>query len=167
MAWKGFMNNSLLLFLFVFLSSYSLYAADKDEPIHVRAQSVSLDEITGVSKFLGEVKITQGTLILKGQEVQIFNNEKEVTKVIANGDSNQQAYYKQDRPNQERFIEAKADKITYIVNEEMVHLEGGAYLLQGYDKFTGGTLDYDIKNDRVIAKKSEDGKERVKFKIRL
>ena len=49
----------------------------------------------------------------------------------------------------------------------MVHLEGGAYLLQGYDKFTGGTLDYDIKNDRVIAKKSEDGKERVKFKIRL
>jgi lipopolysaccharide export system protein LptA len=167
MAWKGFMNKFLLSLFLVFLSSFILHAADRDEPIHVRAQSASLDEIKGYSKYLGEVNITQGTLILKGQEVQIFNNEKEVTKVIANGDSNQQAYYKQDRPNQERFIEARADKITYIVNEEMVHLEGGAYLLQGYDKFTGGTLDYDIKNDRVIAKKSEDGKERVKFKIRL
>ena len=161
------MNNYLLMFLFVFLSPYPLYAADKDEPIYVKAQSASLDEITGVSKFLGEVNITQGTLILKGKEVHIFNDEKEVTKVIANGDGNHQAYYKQDRPNQERFIEAKADKITYNVSEEMVYLEGRAYLLQGYDKFTGGTLDYDIKNDRVIAKKSEDGKERVKFKIRL
>jgi len=161
------MNKPILIFFLILVFNHLVLAADRDEPIHVKAQSASLDETKGYSKYLGKVLFTQGTLILRGQKVQIFNNDKEVTKVIANGDAIEQAYYKQDRPNQERFVEAKADKITYIVNEEMVHLEGGAYLLQGYDKFTGGTLDYDIKNDRVIAKKSEDGKERVKFKIRL
>jgi len=161
------MNKFLLPIFLFFIYSNFVYAADRDESIHVRASSALLDEIKGFSNFIGSVRISQGTLILKGQEVQIFNNDKEVTKVIANGDDNQQAYYKQDRPNQERFIEAQANRIVYLVNEEMVRLEGSAYLLQGYDKFTGGFLEYDIKNDRVIAKNSEDGKERVKFKIRL
>ncbi len=36
-----------------------------------------------------------------------------------------------------------------------------------FDSFSGDTLDYDINNDKVVVKGSEDGTERVKFKIVL
>jgi lipopolysaccharide export system protein LptA len=49
----------------------------------------------------------------------------------------------------------------------MVYLVGNAYLIQGFDSFSGDSLSYDINNDKVIVKGSEDGTERVKFKIVL
>ena len=47
----------------------------------------------------------------------------------------------------------------------MILLVGNAHLVQGFDSFSGDTLNYDINNDKVIVKGSEDGTERVKFKI--
>ncbi len=39
----------------------------------------------------------------------------------------------------------------------MIFLVGNAYLIQGFDSFSGDTLKYDINNDKVIVKGSEDG----------
>ena len=49
----------------------------------------------------------------------------------------------------------------------MVFLVGTARLVQGFDSFSGDTLDYDINNDKVIVKGNKYGTERVKFKIVL
>jgi len=160
------MSNLLKLISLSFMFSYS-YSAVNSDLIRVSSKSAFLDKKNGYSVFIENAIATEGSLVLKGQKIEVFNKNNDVIKVIGHGDKRNQAYYEQDRPNFERFVEAKADKISYFVNEEIVRLEGNAYILHGYDKFTGGALDYDIKNDRVIAKKSEDGKERVKFKIRL
>ena len=44
---------------------------------------------------------------------------------------------------------------------------GNAYLVQGFDSFSGDSLIYDMNNDKVLVKGSEDGTQRVKFKIDL
>ena len=62
---------------------------------------------------------------------------------------------------------ATAILITYDVNEGMIFLVGDAYLVQGFDSFSGDSLTYDINNDKVLVKGSEDGSKRVKFKIDL
>ena len=49
----------------------------------------------------------------------------------------------------------------------MIFLEGDAHLIQGFDSFSGEKLNYDIDNDKVTVKGSEDGTKRVKFKIDL
>jgi lipopolysaccharide export system protein LptA len=49
----------------------------------------------------------------------------------------------------------------------MIFLEGDAYLVQGFDSFSGDSLTYDINNDKVLVKGSVDGTKRVKFKIDL
>ena len=46
-------------------------------------------------------------------------------------------------------------------------LKGDAHLVQGFDSFSGETLDYDIVNDKVIVKGSDDSTKRVKFKIKM
>jgi lipopolysaccharide export system protein LptA len=35
-----------------------------------------------------------------------------------------------------------------------VRLEGNAHLVQGFDSFSGGILNYDIKKDKMVAGKS-------------
>jgi lipopolysaccharide export system protein LptA len=105
--------------------------------------------------------------LITAELIQVQTNSDGVETMIAKGTPDKPAKYIQSQENQARFIEATADLITYDVNEGMVYLVGNAYLIQGFDSFSGDTLSYDINNDKVIVKGSEDGTERVKFKIVL
>lgn len=170
MAWLGVMNNmnKTLLFFLSFLS-FASYALQRDakQPIEIEADSVVVDERKGLSVYTGNAKITQGSLMLSAEKIQLFNTQKKVTKMIAIGTKNKRAHYKQNQPNQQRFIEASALNITYFIQQQILHLKGRAHLLQGFDSFKGSMLNYDIKNNKVVAKQSKDGTQRVRFKIRL
>ena len=140
---------------------------DADKPIEIEAQSVTVDENTGFNEFSGNVKVRQGSLLLLAELVQVQTKNEEVLSMIAKGSLEQPAKYSQEQENQERFIEATATLIKYNVNESMIFLIGNAHLVQGFDSFSGDTLDYDIDNNKVVVKGSEDGAQRVKFKIVL
>ena len=99
--------------------------------------------------------------------IQVQTNADGVKTMIAKGTIVKPAKYIQSQENQARFIEATANLITYDVNEGMIFLVGDAYLVQGFDSFSGDSLTYDINNDKVLVKGSEDGTKRVKFKIDL
>ena len=161
------MNRVFLIYLYC--ASFGVYALPDDakQPIQVKAYTVVIDEQKGLSTYTGDAKVSQGSLMLSADKIELYSNQKEVTKVLAVGSKKRLAYYKQNQPNRSRFIEAGAIKINYLIKKEIVQLRGKAHLIQGFDKFSGGTLDYDIKNDKVILEQSKDGKERVKFKIKL
>jgi lipopolysaccharide export system protein LptA len=161
------MINRLCFIVFLIPNMVIALQEDATQPIKVKAQTVLIDEKQGFSVYTGKASVIQGSLILSAEKIQLLSNQTQVTKVVAKGNKKQRAHYQQSQPNQSRFIEATADNITYLVQKEMVHLKGHAHLVQGFDSFSGGTLDYDIKNDKVIANKSKDGVQRVRFKIKL
>ncbi|SFV85134.1 LptA, protein essential for LPS transport across the periplasm [hydrothermal vent metagenome] len=136
-------------------------------PTDVKAYAVVIDERLGLSTYTGNAQIVQGSLIISAESIQIFSKNQEITKVIAVGTKKKPAHYKQNQPKQPRFIEATAQNITYFVGKQLVKLKGRAHLIQGFDSFSGGTLNYDIKKDKIFAKKSKDGTQRVQFKIKL
>ena len=140
---------------------------DKKQPIEIEAQSVIVDETTGFSEFSGNAEVRQGSLLLLAELIQVLTNNDEVVSVTAKGSLEKPAKYIQSQENQARFIEATATLITYDVNAGMIFLVGNARLVQGFDSFSGNTLNYDINNDKVVVKGSEDGTERVKFTIVL
>ena len=160
--------NKLLFLLMAFVTSL-VFALPEDakEPIEIEAQTVVVDEATGFNEFSGNAEVRQGSFLLLAELIQVQTDNEEVVSMIAKGSLERPAKYIQSQENQARFIEATATIITYDVNEGMVFLVGNAHLVQGFDSFSGDTLDYDINNDKVIVKGSEDGTERVKFKIVL
>ena len=160
------MNKFLLIILILSATTFAL-KDDSQQPLEIEADTVLIDERTGLSIYSGDVKVVQGSLILSAEVIQLFSNQQKVTKIVAKGSKNKRAYYKQNQPNQQRFIEATALNISYLIKKEFIHLQGNVHLIQGFDSFKGATLDYDIKNDKVIAKQSKDGTERVRFKIKL
>ena len=137
------------------------------QPIEIEAKSVTVDESTGFNEFSGNAKVKQGSLLLFAELIQVQTNSDGVETMIAKGSLEKPAKYIQSQENQARFVEATATLITYNVNEGMIYLVGSARLVQGFDSFSGDSLDYDINNDKVVVKGSEDGTERVKFKIVL
>ena len=160
--------NKLLILLMVFVTSLVLaLPEDANQPIEIEAQSVVVDETTGFNEFSGDAEVRQGSLLLLAELIQVQTENEEVVTVLAKGSLEKPAKYIQRQENQARFVEATATLITYDVDEGMIFLVGNAHLIQGFDSFSGDTLDYDINNDKVIVKGSEDGTERVKFKIVL
>ena len=160
--------NKLLILLMVFITSL-VFALPEDtkQPIEIEADSVVVDETTGLNVFSGDAKVTQGSLLLLAELIEVQTDNGEVVTMIAKGSLEKPAKYIQSQENQARFIEATATLITYDVDEGMIFLVGNAHLVQGFDSFSGDTLNYDINNDKVVVKGSEDGTERVKFKIVL
>ena len=160
--------NKLLILLMVFVTSLVLaLPEDTKQPIEIEAQSVAVDETTGFNEFSGDAEVRQGSLLLLAELIQVQTENEEVVTVLAKGSLEKPAKYIQSQENQARFVEATATLITYDVDKSMIFLEGNAHLVQGFDSFSGDRLSYDINNDKVIVKGSEDGTERVKFKIVL
>ena len=158
--------NKLLILLTAFITSL-VFALPEDskQPIEIEVKSVVVDETTGFNEFSGDAEVRQGSLLLLAALIQVQTDNEGVVSVVAKGSLEKPAKYTQSQENQSRFIEATATLITYDVDEGMIFLVGNAHLVQGFDSFSGDTLDYDINNDKVIVKGSEDGTERVKFKI--
>ena len=161
------MNKLIILAALFFTSLAFALPEDAKQPIEIQAKSVTVDETTGFNEFTGNAEVKQGSLLLFAEIIQVQTNSDGVETMIAKGTPEKPAKYIQNQENQARFIEATATLITYNVNEGMIFLVGNAYLVQGFDSFSGDSLNYDINNDKVIVKGSEDGTERVKFKIVL
>jgi len=137
------------------------------QPIEIEADSVMVDEKSGLNEFIGDAEVRQGSLVMNAEIIQVQSNADGVETMLAKGTLDKPAKYLQSQENQSRLIEATATLITYDVNEAMIFLVGNANLVQGFDSFSGDSLSYDIDNDKVLVKGSEDGVKRVKFKIDL
>ena len=161
------MNKIIILFTVLFATVAIAQTEDTKLPIEIEANSVIVDETSGFNEFLGDAVVRQGSLLITAEVIQVQTNDDGVETMFAKGSPDKQAKYIQSKKDQSRFIEATADQITYDVNKGMVFLLGNANLIQGFDSFSGDSLNYDINNDKVIVKGSEDGTERVKFKIVL
>jgi len=160
--------NKLIIVTTLFFTSFAFaLPEDAKQPIEIEAKSVTVDETTGFNEFSGNAEVKQGSLLLFAELIQVQTNSDGVETMIAKGTLEKPAKYIQSQENQARFIEATATLITYNVNEGMIFLVGNAHLVQGFDSFSGDSLNYDINNDKVVVKGSEDGTERVKFKIVL
>lgn len=155
-----------LVCLFLSNNAFALLS-DSKAPIEIKAKTVIVDERRGLSIYTGDVKLTQGSLSLSAENVEIFSTQNKVTKVIAKGSSKQRAHYQQNQQNKSGLITADAENIIYSLQQETIHLKGNAHLVRSFDSFGAHTLDYDIKNDKIMAKQSKDAAERVRFKIKL
>ena len=140
--------------------------SDREQPIRIQADAAIVDEKNGSSVYKGNVIITQGTLEVTANEVEIFTADGEVIQIIAKTeeDSELLAHYQQQVNETMDMVVADARKITYLVQEERLHLSGDAQLQQVQDVFTGQLLYYDLGRG-IVNLKSSGGSDRVNMTI--
>ena len=123
-------------------------STDSNQPMLIEANSAELDDKNGVSIYRGNVKVTQGTLVLTGETMTVYNSGNDISKVIMEGEP---ATYRQRPDGKEQDINASARKMEYFKNPDKVILTTDAKVEQEGDILRSEHIVYDIDNDQVTA----------------
>lgn len=161
-------SSILLLLLGMLILSVKVGAltSDGEQPLHIQADAAVMDDAKGSSVYRGNVTIEQGTLQIKADEVEIITSDSEVIQIIASADADSKnlAHFEQLPDDSKDRIYADARKITYLVQEERLHLSGKATLRQTKDILTGELVYYDISQG-IMSLKSDGQQGRIDVTI--
>ena len=159
------MNNLGILWIFLALNILPGYSwalsSDREKPMLIEADRAELDDGKGISIYRGNVKVTQGTLVLTGEVMTVYNKGDDVEKVIMEGNP---ATYRQRPDDKDQDVRAKAMRMEYYTNPEHIILLDQAEVEQEGDKLRSDRIEYDVVEDRVNAGTNEPN-ERVKITI--
>ncbi|MDN3555598.1 lipopolysaccharide transport periplasmic protein LptA [Halomonas maura] len=139
---------------------------DASAPIQVEADRLDLDDRAGTAVYRGDVTITQGSMQLTGERVEIQRNAAgRLTRATATG---QRAYLEQKPAPDEPLVRGWGRTVVYHVAERRIELIDQAELHQGGDTFDGGYLEYFLDRRVVQARSAaEEGDDRQRVRMTL
>ena len=162
MSYRTELALAVLLGLLVLVASPATLAlsSDKDQPIDIEADSVDIDESKGQSIYVGNVKVTQGSIRLLADRVTVFHTDGDPQKFIATGEP---ARFRQMPDNSDVPIQARALRMEYVINGDLVTLIEQAVVLQGKDTMRSDRIVWDRVRGKVKGGLAAEGKQRVKM----
>jgi len=146
-----FSNPLFRLVLIGFLLIGHAYAlpTDRQQPLHIDADYARMDDAKGISIYTGDVKITQGTLLLTGEKVIIHHKGGDIESIFTEGDL---AHYEQQPETEKEKVYADGEIIEYYVSKEQLVLKKQGSFKQEGNLIKGDYIEYNIATDKVIAK---------------
>jgi lipopolysaccharide export system protein LptA len=117
---------------------------DRDKPVNLEADTVTLDDINKVSVYQGNVVLSQGTMLLRADRVQVTQNADGLDKVSATG---RPVAFRQKLDGREEYIEGYADRIEYNGATSQLELIGQAMLRRGSDELRGAQISYNANTE--------------------
>ena len=140
-------------------------SSDGELPMQIEADSVEVREQEGISIYKGNVIITRGSTLIKGQLIHIYQKNNIIDRIRVEGDP---ASFKQlNDLNQE--ILAQCLDMEYLSSEGILVLKKQALLVQHNNRFTSDHIVYNTRKDLVQAgseaQSNGDGKQRVTITI--
>lgn len=138
--------NFLLISMLVTALPLSALAekADRDKPVHLEADNVTLDDIKKISIFQGNVILIQGTLMMRADRIEARQNGDGLQSVSASG---RPVSFRQKRDGVDEYIEGFANQVEFDNVQSLLSLSGDARLRKGDDEIRGNLITYDAKTE--------------------
>ncbi len=118
--------------------------ADREKPIHLEADRVTVDDAKQIATFEGNVVLTQGTLTIRGSRMEVRQDADGFRQGITWGNL---AYFRQKRDGADEYVEGWAERIEYESKGEKVQLFTRAMLKRGADEVRGNYISYDATTE--------------------
>lgn len=123
-------------------------SSDFSKPIKVDSKSQFVDGKNKTSLFKDDVRITQGSLIIDADEVEVIATAGDGKEVfVARG---KPASYSQIMDDGTP-VKAKANEIRYEVSKRTISLTGNAELQQDTSMVKGDNITYDMAKEQLLA----------------
>lgn len=132
---------------------------DKNQPISVQADSVSIDNKTGTSIYEGNVVVINGSTHLTAAKATItMAKDNKIKEAEADGQGDIQAHYWTLTDPQKPELHAFADIIRIFPEKKLVYLIGHAKVNQGEDVYQAPEIEYNTETQHVFSPKSIQGR---------
>ena len=139
-------TNKLLLAAFMLFCTPFCFAerADSDKPIHLEADQVRIDDAQQISTFTGNVKLSQGTLLIRGDKIIVTQDQDGFKHGTAYGNT---ASFRQKREGLDEYVEGYGERIEYDTRVETVDFYVRARLKRDLDEVLGEHITYSAKTE--------------------
>lgn len=118
--------------------------ADREKPINLEADRVTVDDAKQIATFEGNVVLTQGTLMIRGDRMLIQQDKEGFKHGTTWGNL---AYFKQKREGYDEYIEGWGERIEYDTRTDKAELFTRAMMRRGQDEVRGNYISYDGRTD--------------------
>ena len=146
--------------------------ADRDQPVNIEADRVTVDDRNKVHIFDGSVVLTQGTLTIKGDKLVVTQGADGFQTGVATATGERLASFRQKREGSDTFVYGEAERIEYDSRNERARLFNRARVKSGGDEVHGHYIEYDalsedylVTNQPGAAASGADGDGRVRAVI--
>ena len=152
-------KNKILVLIALLISYHFSYAekADRDKPIEIEADTMTVDDAKSTSIYTGDVILTQGTLLIRADELIVRQDKQGFQHSTSLGNP---TTFKQKMEGSDEYIEGKALRIDYDGHMDKIHLYQNAEVKRGRDIVVGEYITYDANAEvaQAMSSKTENGK---------
>ena len=150
--------KNIILLLIGLCTSLQVFAeaADRDKPIELEADTVTVNDAKKTSTYTGTVILTQGTLIIRADKLIVREDKEGFQHSTSTGNP---TTFKQKREGKNEYMEGSAQRIEYDGRMDKVQLYTKAWVKRGEDIVYGDYISYDANAEyaEVIGGTKSDG----------
>jgi lipopolysaccharide export system protein LptA len=118
--------------------------ADRNKPINLEADRVTIDDARQIAIFEGNVVLTQGTLQIRGDRMEVLQDKEGFKQGTTWGNL---ASFREKRDGHDEYIEGWAERIQYDSRIETLQMFDRARLMRGQDEVRGNYISYDARTE--------------------
>ena len=118
--------------------------ADRNEPMHLEADQVVMDDAKQISTFTGKVRLSQGTLLILGDKIVVVQDKDAFKHATVYGNT---AEFRQKRDGSNEYVEGYGERIEYDMRTETLDFSGKARLKRNLDEVSGDHITYNTKTE--------------------
>lgn len=114
--------------------------ADRDQPIELEADTVTVNDAKKISIYTGNVILNQGTLQIKADKMIVREDQDGFQHSTCTGNP---TTFKQKRTGKNEWMQGSGQRIEYNARMDKVQLYTNAWVKRGEDIVTGDYISYD------------------------
>ena len=157
---KSVINFPLLFCISLLMPSTALALSDdRNQPVHITADSMLVDERKGISHYHGDVHMQQGSLKVDAEDVVVHLRDGKINKIVITGEP---ARLIQTPDHTQEEVRSRAGRMVYNMDSNLLTLYKDAEVQQGQNRFSGERIEYNTISSQVTAKKEDESSGRVR-----
>jgi lipopolysaccharide export system protein LptA len=127
---------------------------DRDKPINIEADRVTVDDAKQIATFEGKVRLTQGSLTIIADRVVVTQDQNGYQHATAWGAP---ASFRQKRENADEYIEGWGQRMEYDGRNDLLELFNQARVRRGQDEVRGNYISYNSVTEFFQAQSAKTG----------
>ncbi len=126
--------------------------ADNAKPMQIAADAMRYDDVKQTSVWTGNVIATKGTIVIKGDVVEVREDAEGYQHGTVTGNTKKRAFFRQKRDSVDEFMEGEGETIVYDGKKDIIQFVKNAEVR----RYRGTTLADEIKGTLIIYENLND-----------
>lgn len=131
--------------------------ADREKPMNIEADRMSMDDIKKVQVFEGNVIVNQGTMQIRTSRLVVTQDADGFQKGVATGGADGLARFKQKREGVDEYMEGEGERIEHDAREEKTEFFIRGWVKSGQDEVKGPYISYDALTEKYLVTNGSGG----------